>query len=261
MNDSSAPSTRSFYNSPVFWGVILSTVLLLFVGWLAFQIGEEGSYNWQGFISSSPNEIGDTLAGLFASLAFIWIVVTVFLQSFELKEQRLVLNAQREEFAVMAEAQRAQVVAMQNQAKVFEDERLQRSQDRAKEHLDELIASVRVALVQCGLTWVFDLDGPRPFRLELYPFSPGGHMNADDISFFTSYLSAFDSNFPKLLRNTQRKYRAPEKERLEVVQDLVDRILSIKGGLSVAQLERLKRLKIEEIGEEIDLYLGAEIWN
>lgn len=35
-----------------------------------------------------PNAIGDYLAGAFAPLAFIWLVVTVLLQSFELRAQR-----------------------------------------------------------------------------------------------------------------------------------------------------------------------------
>lgn len=36
----------------------------------------------------TPNEIGDTLAGLAGSLAFIWLIVTVWIQSAELAAQR-----------------------------------------------------------------------------------------------------------------------------------------------------------------------------
>ncbi|UFI05997.1 hypothetical protein [Roseibium aggregatum] len=43
------------------------------------------------------NEFGDFLAGTFAPLAFLWLVLAVILQSAELKEQRLALVAQLEE--------------------------------------------------------------------------------------------------------------------------------------------------------------------
>ena len=43
------------------------------------------------------NEFGDFLAGTFAPLAFLWLVLAVILQSAELKEQRLALIAQLEE--------------------------------------------------------------------------------------------------------------------------------------------------------------------
>jgi hypothetical protein len=84
------------------------------------------NYNW--FLDSPPNEIGDTLAGFAGSLAFIWIVITVWLQSSELSEQREVLIAQKEEFKAMVAAQNAQVEALRAQAAVFEDEKRHRSE-------------------------------------------------------------------------------------------------------------------------------------
>lgn len=50
-----------------------------------------------GFKCLDLNEFGDFLAGSFAPLAFLWLVVAVFVQSAELKEQRLALVAQLEE--------------------------------------------------------------------------------------------------------------------------------------------------------------------
>jgi hypothetical protein len=43
------------------------------------------------------NEFGDFLAGAFAPLAFLWLVLAVILQSAELKDQRIALIAQLEE--------------------------------------------------------------------------------------------------------------------------------------------------------------------
>jgi len=49
------------------------------------------------FLLSPPNEIGDTLAGIAGALAFLWIIITVLLQSQELRAQRQELKAQRQE--------------------------------------------------------------------------------------------------------------------------------------------------------------------
>lgn len=64
--------------------------------------------NWAWFLSSPPNEVGDTLAGFAGSLAFIWIVVTVAIQSKELSEQREQLRLQTDEFKMTNDALAAQ---------------------------------------------------------------------------------------------------------------------------------------------------------
>ncbi|UWP92656.1 putative phage abortive infection protein [Aliiroseovarius crassostreae] len=92
-------------------------VALLFV--LAFIPYSSGSAGWElkvwTLIKSPPNEIGDTLAGIAGALAFLWIIVTVQLQSKELKAQRLELKLARKEYAKMAEAQRDQVSTLSEQ--------------------------------------------------------------------------------------------------------------------------------------------------
>jgi hypothetical protein len=50
------------------------------------------------FLNSSPNEIGDTLAGFAGTLAFVWIIVTVAIQSKELSQQRKQIKKQTREF-------------------------------------------------------------------------------------------------------------------------------------------------------------------
>ncbi|RKQ69629.1 hypothetical protein DES40_2432 [Litorimonas taeanensis] len=51
--------------------------------------------NFAAFLQSPPNEKGDTLAGLAGSLAFLWIITTVLLQSKELALQREELERTR----------------------------------------------------------------------------------------------------------------------------------------------------------------------
>lgn len=67
---------------------------------------------WQirifAFLLSPANEIGDTFAGIAGVLAFLWIIITVWLQSQELSEQRKVLSEQKDEFQKTNENMAAQ---------------------------------------------------------------------------------------------------------------------------------------------------------
>lgn len=74
---------------PMFWGLVLSA--LWAVGVLAFVC-----WKWAKISGMEPNAFGDMMAGLFAPLAALWLVVAVFLQKDELIAQRKELALQRE---------------------------------------------------------------------------------------------------------------------------------------------------------------------
>lgn len=62
------------------------------------------------------NEWGDFLAGIFAPLAFFWLVAAVFIQSQELYAQRQELQANREEMRHQREVMKAQADEARKQA-------------------------------------------------------------------------------------------------------------------------------------------------
>ncbi len=126
-------------DNPILWGILATSGIFL-VGLSLSRIekcsllGEEPTVcftKWHEFLLSSPNEVGDTLAGFAGALAFVWIIVTVWLQSHELAAQREELRLNREETAKMAMAQGQQVKLMQLQALLFEDEQKQRKEEYA----------------------------------------------------------------------------------------------------------------------------------
>lgn len=88
---------------PVIFGICVTLAFALLVFYLSTLSYCEPAKNGtlicqtklQKFMKSSPNEIGDTLAGIAGSLAFLWIIVTVFLQSQELAAQRKELELGR----------------------------------------------------------------------------------------------------------------------------------------------------------------------
>ena len=83
------------------------------LGWFA----EPGCEHCIGTFSRlTANEWGDFLAGVFAPIAFLWLVVAVWIQSAELKEQRIELQLTREEFGHQREVMEAQADEARKQA-------------------------------------------------------------------------------------------------------------------------------------------------
>ncbi|WP_299662387.1 hypothetical protein [uncultured Ruegeria sp.] len=80
-----------------------SFLAVVFVLAILPQHTQDGGWSIRffAFLTSPSNEIGDTFAGVASVLAFLWIIITVWLQSKELEEQR-------KEFVKMADAQSKQ---------------------------------------------------------------------------------------------------------------------------------------------------------
>ncbi|WP_270725710.1 putative phage abortive infection protein [Shimia sp. Alg240-R146] len=86
------PPKHVWKSGPMVLGYVLTILIGLFWAFSFVHIGSSDSECASNFCvlwNSAPNEIGDSFAGLFGSLAFVWIVVTVLIQSLELREQRL----------------------------------------------------------------------------------------------------------------------------------------------------------------------------
>lgn len=96
---------RKKFSNPIAWGVLITLIFALLLIWLGaspyYENAVDGTIQsrskFKKFLSSSPNEIGDALAGIAGSLAFLWIIVTVALQSQQLDEQRKELEFTRDE--------------------------------------------------------------------------------------------------------------------------------------------------------------------
>jgi len=135
---------RPWLSGPLIVGYLLTFVMVTF--WLLFATSvQNGSdhctTNWCVFWRSGPNEVGDTMAGLFGSLAFVWIVVTVFMQGSELAAQREELRLTRIEFQAMAKAQEGQRSLMSKQSEILEQEQIRRHQQEQNEVLASYLRS------------------------------------------------------------------------------------------------------------------------
>lgn len=267
---SDANKKAPWYANPMFWGVAGTVVLFAIYGRLAFVVDCDATglvcrSKWSQFVSAAPNEIGDTLAGLAGALAFLWIIVTVMLQSQELREQRAEMKLQRDEFEKMVEAQEKQVEALQAQADVFLDEKKARDEAEAQRHLEELLRTFLEVIDTTELRWDY-----------FTPTANGGgnHSTMSFATFPTSegpldlavknrldellhcYKTLLRENCAKSI--TKHPYRPKELDRLV---EIVEKMLELNKSLSSSQSVRFDRLAIETFR---DIFQGLdrdEYWN
>lgn len=112
--ESEAPETGARWTV---LGVGVSAVWLIGLGVYAWL-------NWQDVLALKPNEVGDALAGAFAPLAFLWLVLGFFQQGAELRNSGKALWLQGEELKNSVEQQR-ELVAVTREQLQFESEVLE----------------------------------------------------------------------------------------------------------------------------------------
>lgn len=242
-------------SNPVAYGVAISAIIILgylLIGFRQQCIGTVCETNFQIFWESDPNEIGDTLAGLFSALAFVWIIVTVFLQSIELREQRKEFRQQREATQDMARAMAAQ-------AEIFEDEKEMREHTRIRELLTQMVEGLADKLHLSAISfenWVVKHEipfkkqdgskvGSLPTTMEMGIFKEkDGRSTEQYIKASATHarlsLDAMSTSQSNIVKRPTRT-----TEVLSVLEQL-QAILDIAHLASLDQKEYIKNLRIEE---------------
>lgn len=140
------------------------------VGWLVaawFFLHAQKPECWYGLdCIGSVNDWGDFLAGTFSPLAFVWLVVAVFLQSMELKEQRHELALTRLEFSQNRAVAQAQADESKRQAEFIGEQTklLQEQERRFKAEGSDAIFDAAVEILAASLInydhiWKFRIAG------------------------------------------------------------------------------------------------------
>jgi len=122
---------------PLFkFGLVGSLVIFLtifFIYGIPYcEEGRECVTKLRWLFESAPNEVGDAMAGISSALAFLWIILTVMMQSKELKAQRSELKMTR------GEHRRQREVSEANLGTVKHDSLL-RDQQEAWRHFEALL--------------------------------------------------------------------------------------------------------------------------
>ncbi|MEN5299019.1 hypothetical protein ABE530_11805 [Brucella sp. TWI559] len=160
---------------------VLSVISLVYIGIVYLLIKETAtcdkvaiSANWfKGFWDQylgcrSVNELGDTLAGAFAPVAFLWLMGAVFIQSQELKAQREeldetqeVMRAQLQVSIQQVEETKASTALFKKQTEMLEKEQQLRQQKESDLLFDSQLAAFLTAFKKdhIGYDLGFKLDG------------------------------------------------------------------------------------------------------
>lgn len=214
---------------------------------------------WSVFWNAPPNVVGDTLAGVAGVLAFLWIIVTVLLQSKELAAQRQELKQARKEYAKMADAQDEQVQQMSVQAKIFKDEQRQRDEARADRVLEQYITS--------ACKWAFKNKANGKWMTAHEAI----HFEVERRGAWSKVLADLDSYFDDVANDLKKVAEHPNPdepfaflyseacpENLEVAQAIVEKIEVIKGRVSEESSEWLINIGYESFSAGIQRLLDEE---
>ena len=258
---------------PVIWGWVLTGGVFLFGVVIGFiptcDSAGDCQSKFAAFWSAPPNEIGDTLAGFAGALAFVWIIVTVMLQSKELKAQREELRLTRSEMEEQRKATQDMARSMAIQADVFEQEKRDRQMLRADEDLAELLEDLFFAFRRNGITNLYWYTEPENHET---PWS--GRAGTALVSGFTQ-VSFSDDALIHWSRQLPEQVAIlegllSEGSFVEVpddknsVQDLLDRIRKIhkiKANASVAMRVRLERIPLRKLELALQILMQNEgLW-
>lgn len=251
---------------PMDVGKAITKVFLTLVTALALlpQFTSDGGWQLRGWalITSPPNEIGDTFAGIAGVLAFLWIIITVWLQSQELAAQRKELAATRSELKLAREAQEQQVAVMKEQAEVFRDEQAQRREHRAKELLERRLEHIK-AIMKRGsdlhLNFSLRKNGKsQPERVNL----SSGLTSESNTDVFLSrvierFLQASRHWRGQVANGWEFTSRTFEESRFDKMAELLAQVVADSVNLSEAEQERLQAMQLDQFLVEIKwMYYG-----
>ncbi|WP_299293291.1 hypothetical protein [uncultured Tateyamaria sp.] len=265
--------------NPVFWGVLFSLIMVslaLFLGaGETCNVMGECSQRFDTFLKASPNEIGDTLAGFAGSLAFIWIIVTVLLQSRELAAQREELTLTRKEMQEQRAATQEMAKSMGAQAEIFKDEQIQRRELQAgllfREELElisslliryrnEIVVSAKRGPPLGNLASYF-FNGSDRFGVKLCLLSvPDQIALADKFAFINDYSESVYAALVDLIDRkaiiTKSNYKMTFGEIAGRIRDAANRFQT----LSSADRNFAVRTRIDESAEIFEKILDLPIW-
>ncbi len=225
---------------------------------------------WGELRTASPNEIGDTLAGVAGTLAFLWIVVTVWLQSQELAEQRKELKLTRDELEgqkeatqAMAKAQAEQVRLLEVQGKIFIDEQKQRREDRAERLLEQLLENLDFLVTnerELAETWTSCVDGGRPRRHSFF-YADLSKTPEQRIAEISEVAETRADGIIQTVSAFGKSAKSGQKEYFLKIELLLSEIESIKASLAEHQLARLRKLNIASLFAAVRRLVAADIWS
>lgn len=247
--------------------IVLASVILLALDYVPTS-DEQEVRRWRVFLNASPNEIGDTIAGVASTLAFLWIIVTVMMQGNELRLQRRELALTRRELkAQRAEFQKTSE-ALQGQTDLMLIEKDQRTSDVASRDFDGIL-KLLLGEVRSGsmghVFWRFDkVSGDIPFASDtIKPFDSlelNGLSDRDYLEVIWQRLFAAETNLAPLTEDTVLHHVPPKSHVVLGFLEILSDLLELSENLSRAEKSRMKLWRIPDIYRSLSALLESNIW-
>lgn len=258
------------------WRIALALTAII-LGFAVYTLwGNVCPYDWctsslNRFLSSNPNEIGDTLAGFFGAGAFVWVVAAVILQSIELSMQREEFKKMVDEQKDQAKALNEQVKAMNIQVEFFKEESKARKQDAARKELDQLYVRMANQLKKNNniLGWNFThvdyvndipslkgitLKSGRLGEVRLW-FNAGAELSEAPCMFRIA-KEQLAARSPRLDR-VQKKY---DRLAFEPLKECCDEIEALKPSLAKADKDRMINDNLDGLLAQLMILYNADVW-
>lgn len=252
---------------PMFVGVGGSKLFLaIIVLILLLPQKDEGEWSWRlwSLITAPPNEIGDAVAGVAGALAFLWIIVTVMLQSKELAAQREVLRLTRDEMEEQRKATQDMARSLAAQASIFEDEKKSRDEGQAAEQMHQLLRNLQHPLKRGAFIWSAEPpDSVRPRAISLDPEyrAKTGSLALED--YVGQLARVFADNQQRICNLVEGGHRTslPSRYPMETFLSDLDSLIEVSKNLSAAQSLKFRRLDVYTLRTVVGAYLDADIWS
>lgn len=255
-------------DSPVRTGWMVTTVIVGCAIWLGVTapLGCEPACQSRFvlLLRSAPNEVGDTLAGFAGALAFVWIIVTVWLQSKELAAQREVLRLTRDEMEEQRKAAQDMARSLAAQAAIFEDEKRSRDEAKAADQMHQILRNLQHALKRGAFVWSCQTpDSVRPRTISLDPEYRATQVNPVLEDYVGQLARVFAVNLERIcdLVEGGNQPKLPSRYPMETFLSDLDSLIENSENLSAAQSLKFRRLDAHTLRTVVSSYLDADIWS
>ncbi|EKF60561.1 hypothetical protein QWE_05828 [Agrobacterium albertimagni AOL15] len=259
-----APATPEQRPAIIFWACMGSAGWLLVTG-LFVYLSPLPSDCAGPIRCMTLNEWGDFVAGVSAPLAFLWLVVAVFIQSKELSEQRAELRLTRREFELNRDVMKAQAEDAKQQAAYIgqqtalmtkgatESERKQKEQV-LETTLEELGSTIRQHLHMQPVI----LGSGKNNSFQPAVFQTRSQDNEDFILRFADFLNGISSTGVKPPHFVNPRHKV-EMMKAYLLAEEARRLAADLKGHSQSRIDRLRVPEIVSIFHSVFLDMHVDV--
>jgi len=240
----------------IWLGLALTVIFGVFCLWLGSQqvceITKDGQSfcqsNFKAFLESPPNEKGDALAGVAGSLAFLWIIITVLLQSNELSLQREELaqtrNTLEKQTSYLAAQEGERVSLSVDKLIMTKFDTLEKLKHVPSFEAFDAVDSYNNQLLRKHMAWITNK------RRKL------GLSNSELISSLKSFIKN-----SKNLREKEIYLVRPDLKCWTEIRDISREILELAETATPAMRDRIKRIEhIDSLHQYFEEALSPDTW-